>query len=241
MFLFFPFPNGSQTMKDSYCILPCCFLTNFIFQFYSFVTVSRPFCLFQNVSHTDHNSSLPWDVIQIFLWVPEWHLSCALKLVSCPSSCSSLCCHWLCCFARHLSPSWVPEPNKCHGSVEQRGRPLLFPYAWLSFIIKDGLLGPWDSQSLEEFWWNYCLIVLLPSPLHWNQVLIWGGGIAWISRKIQMTNKTYAQATPSFWFSSIPRCLFVYQPTRHTYGTWIPVMNSNGLSLGAPIKFLIKH
>lgn len=36
------------------------------------------------------------------------------------------------------------------------------------------LLRPLRPQSLQEFWWNYCLIILLSSPLHRNQVWIWG-------------------------------------------------------------------
>lgn len=108
-FFFFSFPSCSQTVKDIYQIPPCLFpklnFLKLLLICHCFQTLSH----ISHISHTDHNSSLRWDIPVISL--------------SCPSRCSSLCCHQLCCLCQKPltmgTTTDAPEPNKGHSSMTQ--------------------------------------------------------------------------------------------------------------------------
>ena len=168
-------------MKDI-CQIPPCLLfpkLNFFSIVTHFSVFPDPFS-YWDTSDTDHSSSSLWEVFWLFLWVPKEHL--------CSQSDQLPFLVQLTLLAAPLPAAWLLVPDLLSLSVPfvvhqsprksyfcgKGGRPLLFPYDlvdYLSQVPRMCCLDPKGPKVLKILW-NCCLIVLLPIPLHRNQVWI---------------------------------------------------------------------
>lgn len=131
-------PNSERHLSDSSMSLS---QANFLKNYYSFVTVSRTFFIFQDISHTDHNSSLPGDVFRLFLWAAL--SGAAHSAVTSSAACARGRSLW--------APNWCTRAQQRSQFHDTVGRMLLLPCGWLSSTsTKDVFLRPQNSQSFEE-------------------------------------------------------------------------------------------